>query len=64
MSGLDIAAVLCHNKGMKEDTMYNEAKYKARDKKLAKRKNGMRMDKAMLRQQNELAFRARQATKA
>jgi hypothetical protein len=63
MYGLDIIAVPCNNGGMKEDTMYNETKYKARDKKLAKRKNGMRMDKAMLRQQNELAFRARQAVK-
>lgn len=40
---------------------YNETKYKARDRKLDKRKRGMRMDKGMLRQQNELAFRARQA---
>ena len=63
MSGLDIASIVCHNKGMKEGMMYNEAKYKARDKKLAKRKSGMRMDKGLVRQQNELAFRARQAAK-
>lgn len=42
---------------------YNENKYEARDRKLDKRKRGMRMDKGMLRQQNELAFRARQAAK-